>query len=174
MLFVLVLNAAVLHAEEPPNPRQCPIPDDGGKPNLRVFDVRLQGLEGNRLTANLSPAYEAGLEVENLFGSGNLQGIDGAEYTLSSVIELGGKRQARTVVANSSYDQTEAERKAGTLWVLSEVTQGFVATPAVQAKLALATEALELSEATFNGVTNRASQGATSDAEVRVPSVSAH
>lgn len=36
-----------------------------GNPGLRVFDSRLRGLEGRRLTASQSPAYELGLEAEN-------------------------------------------------------------------------------------------------------------
>ena len=72
-------------------------------PSLQVFDFRLQGLEGRRLSADQAPAYVAGLEVENVLGSGDLRGADRAEYTLSlsSVIELGSKRQARTGVVNS-------------------------------------------------------------------------
>ncbi|WP_290538427.1 TolC family protein [Alcanivorax sp.] len=137
-------------------------------PGLRVFDFRLQGLEGKRLSADQAPAYEAGLEVENILGSGALQGVDGAEYTLSlsSVIELGGKRRARMSAVSSRYDLMEAEREAETLDVLGQVTQRYVAALALQEKLALAAQAVELSEATLNTVTGRAKQGAAPDAEV--------
>lgn len=137
-------------------------------PSLKVFDLRIRGLEGNRLSANQAPAYEAGLEVENVLGSGDLRGTDRAEYTLSlsSVIELGGKRRARTSLVNSRYDLVEAEREAETLDLLGQVTQRYIAALALQEKLELAAQAVELNEATLNTVTGRAQQGAAPDAEV--------
>src|SRR5690606_6897056 len=137
-------------------------------PGLQVFDFRLQGLEGRRVTADQNPALEAGLEVENFLGSDNLRGVDGAEYTLSlsSVLELGDKRQARVSVVDSRYGRVEAERQAETLDVLGQVTQRFVATLALQEKLQLAAEAVALAEATHEIVARRADQGAAPQAEV--------
>ena len=137
-------------------------------PGLQVFDLRLQGLDGRRITADQNPALEAGLEVENFLGSDNLRGVDGAEYTLSlsSVLELGGKRQARVSVVDSRYGRVEAERRAETLDVLGQVTQRFVATLALQEKLQLAAEAVALAEATHEIVTRRADRGAAPQAEV--------
>ena len=137
-------------------------------PGLQVFDFRLQGLDGRRITADQNPALEAGLEVENFLGSDNLRGVDGAEYTLSlsSVLELGGKRQARVSVVDSRYGLVEAERRAETLDVLGQVAQRFVATLALQEKLELAAEAVALAEATHEIVTRRADRGAAPQAEV--------
>lgn len=137
-------------------------------PSLQVFDLRLNGLEGRRLTADQNPALEAGLEVENFLGSDNLRGVDGAEYTLSlsSVLELGDKRQTRVSVVDSRYGRVEAERRAETLDVLGQVTQRFVATLALQEKLQLAAEAVALAEATHEIVARRADQGAAPQAEV--------
>lgn len=137
-------------------------------PGLQVFDLRLNGLEGRRLTADQNPALEAGLEVENFLGSDNLRGVDGAEYTLSlsSVLELGDKRQTRVSVVDSRYGRVEAERRAETLDVLGQVTQRFVATLALQEKLQLAAEAVALAEATHEIVTRRADRGAAPQAEV--------
>lgn len=168
-LFALGLNVAIAHAEE----TRLTLAEALSRtmeqnPGLRVFDFRLQGLEGSRLKADQAPIYEAGLEVENVLGSGDLQGGGGAEYTLSlsSVIELGGKRRARTGFVNSRYDLVEAEREAETLDLLGQVTQRYVATLALQEKLGLAAQAVELSELTLNTVTRRARQGAAPDAEV--------
>ncbi|AKH70615.1 MAG: cobalt-zinc-cadmium efflux system outer membrane protein [Porticoccus sp.] len=137
-------------------------------PTLQVFDFRLQGLEGRRFSADQNPALEAGLEVENVLGNGNRQGSDAAEYTLSlsSVLELGGKRQARVSVVDSRYGLVEAERRAETLDVLGQVAQRFVATLALQEKLELAAEAVALAEATHEIVTRRVDRGASPQAEV--------
>ena len=168
-LFALAFNVAVAHAEETSLTLANAVSRTMAQnPSLQVFDFRLQGLEGRRLSADQAPAYVAGLEVENVLGSGTLQGVDGAEYTLSlsSVIELGGKRRARTGAVSSRYDLMEAEREAETLDVLGQVTQRYVATLALQEKLDLATQSVELSEAILNTVTRRTKQGAAPEAEV--------
>ena len=168
-LFTLVFNVTTTHAEERPISLADALSRTMAQnPSLQVFDFRLQGLEGRRLSADQAPAYVAGLEVENVLGSGDLRGADGAQYTLSlsSVIELGSKRQARTGVVNSRYDLVKAEREAETLELLGEVTQRYVATLALQEKLDLSAQAMALSETTLNTVTQRAKQGAAPEAEV--------
>ena len=137
-------------------------------PGLKVFDPRFQGLDGLRITADQNPALIAGVQVEDFLGSGNLQGADSAEYTLSlsSVLELGGKRESRVSVIDSRLNLVEAERRAETLDVLGQVTQRFVATLALQEKLQLAGEAVALAETTHDIVAHRAKQGATPQAEV--------
>jgi cobalt-zinc-cadmium efflux system outer membrane protein len=85
---------------------------------------------------------------------------------LSSVLELGGKRQARVSVVDSQYGRVEAERRAETLDLLGQATQRFVATLALQEKLQLAAEAVALAEATHEIVTRRADRGAAPQAEV--------
>ena len=61
-LFALAFNVAVAHAEETSLTLANAVSRTMAQnPSLRVFDLRLQGLEGSRLTANQAPAYEAGL-----------------------------------------------------------------------------------------------------------------
>jgi len=168
-LLALAFGAALAHAgEKPLTLSEALSRTMAQNPGLQVFDFRLQGLDGRRITADQNPALEAGLEVENFLGSDNLRGVDGAEYTLSlsSVLELGGKRQARVSVVDSRYGLVEAERRAETLDVLGQVAQRFVATLALQEKLELAAEAVALAEATHEIVTRRADRGAAPQAEV--------
>ena len=168
-LLALAFGAALAHAgEKPLTLSEALSRTMAQNPGLQVFDFRLQGLDGRRITADQNPALEAGLEVENFLGSDNLRGVDGAEYTLSlsSVLELCGKRQARVSVVDSRYGRVEAERRAETLDVLGQVTQRFVATLALQEKLQLAAEAVALAEATHEIVTRRADRGAAPQAEV--------
>ncbi|HBN15616.1 MAG TPA: transporter [Pseudohongiella sp.] len=137
-------------------------------PRLQVFDLRLDGLQGRRITANLNPALEIGAEVENFLGTADARGLVGAELTLtlSSTLELGGQRQARVSAVDSRRELVEAERRAETLDLLGQVTQRFVATLALQEKLQLAADAVSLAQSTLDIVTRRANQGATSQAEV--------
>ena len=137
-------------------------------PRLQVFDLRLDGLQGRRITANLNPALEVGAEVENFLGTADARGLVGAELTLtlSSTLELGGQRQARVSAVDSRLELVEAERRVETLDLLGQVTQRFVATLALQEKLQLAADAVSLTQSTLDIVTRRANQGATSQAEV--------
>ena len=137
-------------------------------PMLEVFSLRLEGLEGQRLTADQAPALETAFEAENVLGSGNYGDLDGAEYTLSlsSVIELGDKRVARTQAVSGRYTLVDAERKAEALSLIGEVTRTFISTLALQEKQRLASDAVSLAKDTLEVVTRRAERGATPQAEV--------
>ncbi|MGQ9425558.1 TolC family protein [Gilvimarinus sp. F26214L] len=136
-------------------------------PELRVFQWRFEAIHGTRETAALRPAYRLGLEAENLTGSGQFSGVDSAEFTLSlsSVIELGGKRRSRIAVADSRYALAQAEREAKALDLLGLVTQTFVATLSLQEKLAVAKDAVQLAEQSFHLVSERVQRGAAPKAE---------
>ena len=167
----LIFSPTAVLAEAPAQPLALPEAVSEAlelNPGLQVFTPRLKGLEGKRLTADQNPAFELGFEAENVLGSGPFNGIDGAEYTLSlsSVIELGGKRQARTGVVSGRYGLVEAERRAEALALLGNVTRSFISALAMQEKLQLAADAVALAESTHNMVRQRAERGATPQAEV--------
>src|SRR6056297_4061975 len=80
-------------------------------PELRVFEWRGAILAGRRQQADQAPGFELGIETENLIGTGDLAGFDGAELavSLSSVFELGDKRRKRVQVIDSWLEQLDAE-----------------------------------------------------------------
>lgn len=97
-------------------------------PQLKVFSFRQQALSGQQQTQALNPSYELGFEIENFTGTGDIGIFKSAEYTLSlsSILELGGKRNARIGVAESQLGQVEAKRKITALNLLSEVTRRYI------------------------------------------------
>src|SRR5690625_7323594 len=103
------------------------------------------------------------LEVENVAGSGDTQGFDTAETTvaLSSVIEMGGKRQARVSYADARINQAEWEQQAVSLDVLGELTAFYIESLATQATIVLAEESLGLSRSYLKTVETRSQLGAT-------------
>lgn len=137
-------------------------------PQLYQYGFNKAIIEAQRQGSSLRPGLELGAEVENIAGSGATKGLDAAETTvaLSSVIELGGKRQARISLADSRLDQYTWERQAMTLDVLGDLTTAFIEGLLTQAKIELADESLALSESLLKTVKSKAAQGATSDAEV--------
>lgn len=136
-------------------------------PELQVFQWQLHAVEGQRQTADLPPGFELAIEAENVFGSGDFSGTESAEITvsLSSIIELGGKRQSRVAVAHSRYALAEIEREAKALDLLGQVTQRFIAVLALQEKLQVSEEATRLAEVSWHTVKQRVERGAAPDAE---------
>jgi cobalt-zinc-cadmium efflux system outer membrane protein len=138
-------------------------------PSLKVFKFRQQALDGAAQTQALTPGYEIGFDADNIVGSGEFQGIDSAEFSvsLSSVIELGDKLDARSTVVNEQRAYLEAERKIAALNLLAETTRRYIDVLATQSQLQLAIDSLSLAEQTLTVVTTRAQAGITPDAEVK-------
>ena len=138
-------------------------------PSLKVFQFRKEALVGSSFTANLKPAYEIGIEAENFAGSGETQAFDSAELTvsLSSVLELGDKRSARSGLVSSSRDVLDTQLQLESLELLAETTRRFIQIVAMQARAELAAEAVQLAGDTVSTVGGRATAGATPQAELR-------
>ncbi|UJF21819.1 TolC family protein [Shewanella sp. OMA3-2] len=136
-------------------------------PQLQVFQWRNQALAGQRLSVDQSPSYDIGFEAENVLGTGEYSGVDAVELTLalSSFIELGDKRLARTTVVDTSFAHVEAQKKAAGLDLLGEVTQTFITTLSLQEKQQLAESAIALAQATYQQVNQRVRQGSASQAD---------
>ena len=137
-------------------------------PRLYQFGFTRQSLLAEREFNELAPGYELGVELENFAGTGNTSDFDNAEITvaISSVIELGDKRQSRTAVVDARLDQAELERQAQTLDILGDLTGAFIRLLSAQEEQGLAAEAVVLSEALYKTVQRRAKRGAASDADV--------
>ncbi len=136
-------------------------------PELQVYRLRDFGLAGLEKTAGLSPQFGISAEAENFAGSGDVEGVDAAEFTLalSSVIELGEKRQARIAAANAQRLVVDAERQARALDLIGEVTLRFVDVVANQARLDLAVSARTLATDVLASVERRIDAGAAPEAE---------
>lgn len=96
-------------------------------------DLRLPALRGEILAAELDealqrPALRTGVELENAPGTGDYSGVDGAELTLSlaSVLERGGKRDARRALAQGRIDALAPEREAARLDLLAETARRYL------------------------------------------------
>lgn len=103
-------------------------------PQLRLIGARNNVLRAELDRAQLRPALVAGVELENAFGTGEASGLSGAELTLTlaSVLERGGKLDARRVLANSRIDALAVEREAQRLDLLAEVARRYLDIVAAQ------------------------------------------
>ena len=130
-------------------------------PELAAFGWEVRAGEARALQAGLAPNPEIGVEFEDFAGSGDLQGIDGAEVTvaLSQVLELGGKREKRTHVAALERDLAAWDYETARLDVLTQVTQAFVTVLSAQERLAVDTELVRLAEEVLRGAKARVKAG---------------
>ncbi|KXI29513.1 transporter [Paraglaciecola hydrolytica] len=132
-------------------------------PELHEFTYKQEAIEGEIKTASLKPALNAGIEVENFLGTGEVSGIKGSELTLtlSSVIELGNKLNSRKAFAKAQFTLVEAQKQVHTLDVLAEVTRRYIDVLAQQALIDAQQEAETLARYTYQAVTKRVDAGAS-------------
>ncbi|HEY0505973.1 MAG TPA: TolC family protein [Lysobacter sp.] len=132
-------------------------------PDLRLPDARARVLAAERDTVAQRPALVAGAELENAFGSGDYAGLDGAELTLTlaSVLERGGKRDARRALAQAQLDAVAVQREAARLDLLAEVARRHLAVVATQRQRVLAQEDIAQRERALAAARQRLAAGAS-------------
>lgn len=126
-------------------------------PDLQRYGFQLLAADALRNQAALRPAPSLAFSLENFAGTGATSGFDAAEatLTLSQVVELGGKREARVAAAEAGIDTLATVRQAAELDVLAEVTRRFIAVAERQALLALSARAAGLAENTARSTERR-------------------
>ncbi|MBP9901177.1 MAG: TolC family protein [Verrucomicrobiota bacterium] len=126
-------------------------------PDLAAFswDVRIG--ETRILQAGLRPNPEAGVEVEDVLGTGDFQGVREAQTTLalSQLIELGGKRTARVNAARFSRDLAGWDYEKRRIELFTQTAEAFVEVLNLQQRLALAEETVGLAEKAVEAVNKR-------------------
>jgi cobalt-zinc-cadmium efflux system outer membrane protein len=138
-------------------------------PDLAPFAWQARVNEARVLQAGLRRNPELGLEVEDVLGTGDFQGFREAQTTLqlSQVIELGGKRAARTEVASQARGITKSEYELKRVEVLGDVTQRFIQVVANQHVLDLALTNRQMVEDALRTVQERVTAGKGSALEER-------
>ncbi|GFF06020.1 TolC family protein [Stenotrophomonas maltophilia] len=137
-------------------------------PDLRLFGARQDILSADLERAALRPAWVAGASVENAFGTGEASGLDGAELTLSlaSVLERGGKLDARRTLAQSRINALAVEREARRLDLLAEVARRYLAMVAAQRQRDIAELDIAQRQRTVAGARHRLQAGASPESVV--------
>jgi cobalt-zinc-cadmium efflux system outer membrane protein len=147
-VFVLcvVLGAAACAQELTPPP-QLTLQDAlrlaaESDPRLQGQTFARAGAEARRAAAALRPPVRLTADVENVLGTGRLTAFDDAEATLSlgTTLELGGKRAARTAVAERELDRLAVAQQAARIDILADVAARFIAVLRAQENLGVARE----------------------------------
>ena len=109
-------------------------------PELRLLDARSAVLVAEREQASRRPPLVAGVELENASGTGAARGLRGAELTVSlaSVLERGGKLEARRTLAQTRIDALAVERETRRLDLLADTARRYLEVVAASAQRAIA------------------------------------
>lgn len=130
-------------------------------PQLTSYKIRRAALAGEQTTAALRPELRLHSEVENVAGSGDFSGVDGAELTLSfaSVIELGGQRDARVNVVTARQQQLATEQRVAVLDLVAAVNYRFIAVVAAQEQVLVQEQAQQLAQSLVSSLSKRVQVG---------------
>jgi cobalt-zinc-cadmium efflux system outer membrane protein len=117
-------------------------------PRLIGFEYDIRAAEARIMQAGLLPNPSFDAEIENFAGSGVFRGANAAETTLSlgQLIELGGKREARTNVAKSHRVMRQLEYEVEKREVLVQTTQRFIDVLKAQRRVIVNEEIVELTK----------------------------
>lgn len=126
-------------------------------PLFQSYRAQLAAADARRLQADLRPAPELNLEVEDVLGSGALSGVDSAQTTVSfsQLIERGGLRDRRIESAQADREAQITLGQIARLDLRAEVARRFVHVLSDQALLATTREATVLARSTLQEVERR-------------------
>jgi cobalt-zinc-cadmium efflux system outer membrane protein len=146
------------HAEEPAlTLREALSRTLQSNPDLAAYQFVLKAQDGRITQAGFKPNPTLNSTLENVLGTGEAQGLSGAELTigLSQLIELGGLRDKRVAVAQIERESLDVQGHIGRLDVLAETARRFVSLASQQEEHRLTHLAVELAEKTAAAVERR-------------------
>lgn len=136
-------------------------------------DLRLAGGQRSVLTAELDrasfkPPLVVGASAENILGTGEASGLSGAELTLTlaSVLERGGKLDARRALVQSRIDSLVLQRESKRLDLLAEVARRYLAVVSAQRQREIADLDIGQRKRTVAGARYRLQAGASPESVV--------
>ena len=137
-------------------------------PDLRLIEGQRGVLWAEAQRAALRPAWVAGVQIENALGTGEASGFDQAEIslTLATVLERGGKLDARRTLAQTRIDALAVQRETRRLDLLAEVARRYLAISAAQQQRRIAELDIAQRRRTVAGARQRLNAGASPESVV--------
>jgi cobalt-zinc-cadmium efflux system outer membrane protein len=137
-------------------------------PALQLYPYTVRMSEAAQMQASLSPNPTLNVEVENAFGTGDLNGLSHSEATLTlgQTIELGDKRLSRMNYATASTQNMQAEYELKRLTVLAETSRRYYDILRLQAIETVYLNRVEQEKKALSVIKKRANAGAAGKADV--------
>ncbi len=135
-------------------------------PQLAAFSNEIRAREAATLQASLIPNPVLGVQASN-FANNTFSGADADVVTLqlSQLIELGGKRAARTEAAALNKELADWDYETQRIAVLTQVTKDFIEVLAAQRRLQLAQQLIDLADQVVKSATARVQAGSVTPLE---------
>ena len=123
--------------------------------------ARIQGAEAGIRQAGRGPNPTVGADIENFAGTGTYRGMRAPQTTLyvQQPIEWGGKREARTAVAQSELEGTRMRGTLRTLDLFREVEVAWIDVVSATAQIKVAEDRLAIARQLQVEIARRAESG---------------
>ncbi len=131
---------------------------------LSAASLEVSAREGRIVQSHTRPNPEIDLESANIYGNKTLSNLDGSEntVTVNQLIELGGKRSKRTVVASLDRDLGRWDHESKKADVRAEVTKAFIDVLTEQERIRLSEDIVRLAGQALATVSARVQAGKVS------------
>ncbi len=128
-------------------------------PELAAFEKEIHALGGITLQAGLVPNPVLQFDQEDVSSRADGPGARFSSIRISQLIELGGKRSARTHAASLGQERAEQDYAIRRLDLIAQVANMFTNVLAGQARLQLALAGQELAQKVVDAATKRVQAG---------------
>jgi outer membrane protein, heavy metal efflux system len=136
-------------------------------PNLTALGYQLRGQEGRILQAGVKPPLELVVQVENVFGSGENDLLNGAQTTLGVAWILDHGVTARRVESETAaLDLMTIDMEVSRLDAAAETARLYLDSLALQTQMTNAVAAIAQAEATVDAIAERVEAGGAPAAEL--------
>ena len=148
--------------------KQALINTEQQNPLLKRYPYHQKILSALKSQAALSPNPVLSIEAENLLGTNEARGVQGAEITLafSQLIELGNKRQSRINYATANIKAQAIQYQNTRLALLATTGERYYEALKFQTLLFLNSERHQVVSQALKAIKQRADAGAVSQADV--------
>ncbi len=169
--LALLFTVVGASAQEAPTPRltlaQALALAAERSPALAAQAYHERAAEGLIEQAGLRPNPTLEVALENVLGTGRVQGVRSLETTVqaSQTFERGGRREKRVALASRDRDTAAREFAVRRTEILGAAASAYVAALAAQQRLALAAEPLRLARETIAVIDSRVRAGVASQIE---------
>lgn len=126
-------------------------------PRIQAADAAVKAAAGDYTQASALPNPTLSAEMENIGGDGPYSGFDSAENTfgVSQLIEIGGKRSARTAMAEHGKKQSQHDQSIASLDLIRDVKVAYMNAVAAQEETRLTEEQTNLAREIAGNVNKR-------------------
>jgi cobalt-zinc-cadmium efflux system outer membrane protein len=138
-----------------------------GNPGLKAAGYQLQIQDARIDQAGIKPRPQLGIEVEDVFGSGTNDMLEGIQATASVtwILERG-VRASRVSAARARSSLIESDIAIQRLDVAAETARHYLESLDLQARIVIATEGIELGAAAVTAIERRVEAGSAPAADL--------